>query len=146
MAITLQTLKFNNTVEFEKQDRDYFTSLGKAKWDIVDLIVKCKQDNTQESNLFALGLLYLIEDTIVLTQVVDKLIAHNITFVEAFDYCNSLFKQDRILFSKFLNYHIQQGLKIKLIDSNDCLIISQQDSIWHKQWVQDLLSKETHTL
>ena len=101
MLITLEVLKEKRACSGGVQ---YFQSLEKKEWGVVELIKRCQEDCKP---CLIISLYECIDSNDELRDIVGHYIKNNLSLRYIFEYCNKLFKNDLKLFEEAVRYSMK---------------------------------------
>jgi hypothetical protein len=103
MLVTLGVL---NSKEAYGDDIQYFQSLEKQEWEVIELMERCFKD---KNYYFAAWLFTCVETIEEFKKGLDLAIENKLSLYYAFRYCQELFEKNQELFKKAVEYYVKKG-------------------------------------
>ena len=129
MLVTLKVLESKKVSEWEIE---YFKSLEKQEWEVIELMKRCFKDG---KCYFAEWLFQCVETVEELGKAIDLTIKNEGYLGGVFSNCKELFEKNQELFKKAVEYHIEKGecLHYAFEYCNDCNKAFENDPELHKK-------------
>ena len=103
MLVTLDVLESKGACE---DGIEYFKSLEKQEWEVIELMERCFKD---KNYYFAVLLFQCVETIEEFKKGLDLAIENKLNLYYAFRYCQELFEKNQELFKKAVEYCIKKG-------------------------------------